>query len=105
MASLSGDLRTRVAPGSFEPASQTGALKLFLVRTLNYLTNHVVAHVPSYRLRHAWYRRGLGIRLGEGAAVPLGCYVWFYGPGQLRREGLTIGAHSRINRRCCLDAR
>jgi maltose O-acetyltransferase len=45
------------------------------------------------------------LTLGPGAAIYLGCYVWFYGPGQLRREGLRIGAHSRINRDCCLDAR
>jgi acetyltransferase-like isoleucine patch superfamily enzyme len=93
------------APAQFEPAEKTGRLKLFVVRALNYLTNHVVCHLPSFRLRHAWYRRVLGISLGEGAAVHLGCYVWFYGPGQLRRDGLVIGAHSRINRDCCLDAR
>ena len=94
-----------VAPAAFEPAEKTGRLKLFFARVLNYLTNHLVSHVPSFRLRHAWYRRVLGIRLGEGAAVHMGCYLWFYGPGQLRREGLLIGAHSRINRGCTLDTR
>ncbi len=93
------------APAKFEPADKTGRLKLFMVRALNYLTNHVVCHVPSFHLRHAWYRRVLGISLGRGAVVHLGCYVWFYGPGQLRRDGLVIGAHTRINRDCCLDAR
>jgi acetyltransferase-like isoleucine patch superfamily enzyme len=105
MASLSGDLRATRAPGSYEPASSTSARKLFAVRVLNYLTNHVVTHLPSYRLRHAWYRRVLGIELAKGAVVHLGCYVWFYGPGQLRRGGLRIGAHSRINRNVCLDTR
>jgi len=93
------------APAKFEPAEKTGRLKLFLVRALNYVTNHVISHIPSFHLRHAWYRRVLGISLGQGAVVHLGCYVWFYGPGQLRREGLVIGAHTRINRDCCLDAR
>jgi acetyltransferase-like isoleucine patch superfamily enzyme len=93
------------APAKFEPAEKTGRLKLFMVRALNYLTNHVVCHIPSFHLRHAWYRRVLGISLGRGAVVHLGCYVWFYGPGQLRRDGLVIGAHTRINRDCCLDAR
>jgi len=92
-------------PARFEPAEKTGRIKLFVVRSLNYLTNHVVGHIPSFGLRHAWYRRVLGVRLGSGTAVHLGCYVWFYGPGQLRRDGLVIGAHSRINRGCCLDAR
>jgi maltose O-acetyltransferase len=97
--------RRAVVPAQFEPAGQTGRLKLFVVRLLNYLTNHVVSRVPSFRFRHAWYRRVLGIGLGPGAVVHLGCYVWFYGPGQLRREGLVIGAHTRVNRDCCLDAR
>ena len=74
------------------------------VRLLNFVTNHVVNRLPSYSLRHAWYRR-LGLRLGPGSGIHLGCYVWFYGPGQLRRSGVTIGANTRINRDCCLDGR
>lgn len=77
----------------------------FAVRVLNYLTNHVINRIPSYGLRHAWYRRSLGIDLGDHAGIHLGCYVWFYGPHQARRTGVHIGANSRINRDCCLDAR
>ncbi|HMC79713.1 MAG TPA: acyltransferase, partial [Acidimicrobiia bacterium] len=77
----------------------------FAVRVLNYLTNHVINRVPSYRLRHAWYRRSLGIDIGHHSGIHLGCYVWFYGPHQARRTGVQIGANSRINRDCCLDAR
>jgi len=80
-------------------------VRLFAVRLLNYLTNEVVSHVPSFRLRGLWYRRVLGVALDRSAGVHLGCYVWFYGPSQLRRDGLHIGARSRINRGCCLDAR
>jgi acetyltransferase-like isoleucine patch superfamily enzyme len=79
--------------------------KELAVRVLNYLTNHIVAHVPSFTVRHAWYRRVLGISLGSGSGVHMGCYVWFFGPGHLRRSGLGIGANTRINRDCCLDAR
>jgi maltose O-acetyltransferase len=76
------------------------------IRFLSYANNHVVSHVPSYRLRHAWYRRVLGVRLGENAGVHLDCYIWFFGPNRLRKDGfLSIGAHSRINRGCLLDAR
>jgi maltose O-acetyltransferase len=77
----------------------------FAVRVLNYLTNHVINRIPSYGVRHAWYRRSLGIDLGDHAGIHLGCYVWFYGPHQARRTGVHIGANSRINRDCCLDAR
>lgn len=92
--------------GQATTAAEAGALKLIAIRLVNYLTNEVVSHVPSYRLRHAWYRRVLGVQLGDGSGIHLGCYVWFTGPGRMRREGLLrIGHHSRINRRCCLDAR
>jgi maltose O-acetyltransferase len=90
---------------SFEPVVASSRLKVFVVRTLNYTTNHVVAHIPSFGLRHLWYRRVLGIRLGRRVTMHLGCYVWFYGPGQLRRDGLIIGDYSIINRDCCLDTR
>lgn len=79
-------------------------LRLFAIRLLNYLTNHVVANVPSYGLRHAWYR-WLGVDLGSGSSIQLGCYLWFFGPNALRRSGVRIGRNTRINRRCCLDGR
>jgi maltose O-acetyltransferase len=90
-----------------EPASRSprAALRLFAIRLINYLTNHVVCHIPSFAMRRLWYQRVLGVSFGTHAGVHLGCYIWFYGPGQLRRDGLTIGAYSRINRDCCLDAR
>ena len=87
-------------------AGESGAVKLLMVRAINYLTNHVASHLPSFTLRHAWYRRVLGVRIGAGSGIHLNCYVWFTGPGRMRREQLlTIGHHSRVNRNCCLDAR
>jgi maltose O-acetyltransferase len=80
-------------------------LRLFAVRAINYAANYVVNRIPSFALRHAFYTRVLGVRIGPGAGVHLGCRLWFYGPGQMRRDGLTIGARSRINRDCSLDAR
>jgi acetyltransferase-like isoleucine patch superfamily enzyme len=80
------------------------SLRLSSIRVINYLTNHVVNHMPSYRIRLAWYR-SLGVRVGEGSAIHLNCYFWFFGPGQVRRVGVTIGANTRINRGCCIDGR
>jgi acetyltransferase-like isoleucine patch superfamily enzyme len=80
-------------------------MSLLVVRILNYITNHVVSHVPSFGLRRLWYTRVLGIQMGPGAGIHLGCYIWFYGPGQIRREGVKIGANTRINRGCTLDVR
>lgn len=79
--------------------------RLLLVRVLNYVTNYVVPHVPSFALRRWWYARALGIEIARGAGIHLGCYVWFYGPGQIRRDRVRIGENSRINRNCTLDVR
>jgi maltose O-acetyltransferase len=69
------------------------------------LTNYIVSHIPSFMLRHLWYRRVLGVRLGQGSAIFLQCFIWNSGPSHMRRNGLRIGDHCRINRNCCLDAR
>jgi maltose O-acetyltransferase len=88
------------------PAARAGSgLRLFAIRVLNYATNHVVNRVPSFALRRLWYGRVLGIRLGAGCGVHLGCYVWFYGPNGIRRAGVRIGERTRINRDCTLDLR
>ncbi len=84
---------------------QAFPLQLFCVRVLNYLTNHVVAHVPSFALRRLWYRYAVGIRFGQQATVFLGAYVWFHGPRDTRRTGAAIGRNTRINRDCTLDIR
>jgi maltose O-acetyltransferase len=99
-----GEVRPSWADLVGEDGSKNPA-KTLTVRVLNYATNHVVAHLPSYRLRHAWYRRVLGLSLGDGAGVYMGCFVWFNGPGQVRRDGSFLGARTRINRDCCLDLR
>jgi maltose O-acetyltransferase len=94
-------------PGIPSPGISAWAkpLKLLGIRALNYLTNHVVAHVPSFTVRHLWYRRVLGIHLGHNAGVHMGTYVWFWGPGAIRRIGVSIGRNSRIERNCTIDAR
>jgi maltose O-acetyltransferase len=87
-------------------ASSPGAsLKLFAVRVLNYLTNHVVNRIPSFTVRTMWYRRVLGLDIGRGSGIHLGCKIWFYGPGQIRRAGVRIGRNVRVNRDCTLDVR
>jgi acetyltransferase-like isoleucine patch superfamily enzyme len=95
-------LESRVAPAR---GRRGEPLRLFAIRVVNYLTNHVVGHVPSFAVRRLWYGRVLGMQLGRHSGVHLGCYLWFYGPGQVRRSGTSIGAYSRINRDCTLDLR
>jgi acetyltransferase-like isoleucine patch superfamily enzyme len=95
-----------------EPASRRSRLydralplRLFFIQVVNYLTNHVVAHVPSFTLRRLWYRNALGIQLGPHAEVLMGVYVSSFGPRAIRRSNIRIGRNSRINRRCTLDLR
>jgi maltose O-acetyltransferase len=102
--------RPAASPPEEKPAvdvdrDMTASAKLFAIRAINYLTNHVVAHVPSYTLRHLWYRKVLGLDLAPSAGVHLGCYVWFYGPNDVRRAHVRIGENTHINRDCVLDVR
>lgn len=97
--------RSRLEPLPLEHPGPVARLRLLLVRTLNWLTNYLVRFVPSFAFRRWWYRRVLGISFGKHVGVHLGCYVWFYSPGQVRRDGISIGSYSRINRNCCLDLR
>jgi acetyltransferase-like isoleucine patch superfamily enzyme len=94
-----------VSSPRWRPEGLGAQTRLFGIRVLNYVTNSVVSHLPSFRARHFWYRHVLGVRIGPGSGIYLGCYLWFYGPGQMRRDGLRIGEYCRINRNCCLDAR
>jgi acetyltransferase-like isoleucine patch superfamily enzyme len=80
-------------------------LRLVSLRMLIYVTNHVVAHVPSFTLRHFWYRRALGIQLDQNAGVHMGAYMWLFGPREIRRCGVRIGRNSRIDRNCTIDLR
>jgi acetyltransferase-like isoleucine patch superfamily enzyme len=97
--------RAPVFPRSADERSDPGFVKRVAIGALNYLTNHFVNRIPSYRLRAAWYRSVVGASIGDGSVIHLGCYLWYFGPNQMRRNGLRIGHHSRINRDCCLDAR
>jgi len=78
---------------------------MWLTRLIAYLTNHVVTHVPSYTLRHAWLYRMLGVRLGEGTSVLMGCRFYFYRLLGRGAGGLVIGRNSIVNRGCYFDMR
>ncbi len=78
---------------------------LIAAHCLNYATNHLVCRIPSYSIRGAWYHRVMGVEMGHGSAIQLGCYLWSYGPRSNRRLKTQIGARTMINRGCCLDVR
>ncbi|HET7037000.1 MAG TPA: acyltransferase [Thermomicrobiaceae bacterium] len=70
-----------------------------------YLTNHLVAYVPSYTLRYLWYRRVLGLEIGEGASLLMGLQLQI--PSGRQRGGIpvSIGHHTLVNQNCWFDAR
>jgi acetyltransferase-like isoleucine patch superfamily enzyme len=86
-------------------SSRAGRVSLVAAHCLNYLTNHLVNHVPSYSIRKAWYSGVMGVEMAGGSAIQLGCYLWSYGPRSNRRQKTRIGERSIINRSCCLDLR
>ena len=97
------ELHREEAASSADASSE--GMRVFAIRVINYVTNHIVCHIPSFGFRRFWYSRVLGVHFGERAGVHLGCYLWFYGPGQVRRDGVSIGENSRINRDCSIDVR
>jgi maltose O-acetyltransferase len=68
---------------------------------IKYATNHIICHIPSYRIRHAWYRRVLGWKIGARAAIFMGQHVQMAG---IRTSGkkVSIGQGTVINQGCML---
>jgi acetyltransferase-like isoleucine patch superfamily enzyme len=89
---------------SFSDRSKRRLWKL-VVRCCSYLTNDVIGKIPSYTVRHGWYRHYLGVEIDDGARILLGCYMWHMGPGHTRRTPARIGARTWVNRNACLDLR
>jgi maltose O-acetyltransferase len=78
---------------------------LFLIQVVRYLTNNLVAHIPSAGARHQWYRHVNGMEIGAGSLIMMGAYL-YVGVGRRKgKPGITIGKHTVINRQCCLDGR
>ena len=69
---------------------------------VKYATNHIINRIPSYTIRHGWYRHVLGWQIGPRAAIMMGQQIDF---GKLRGRGKTviIGAGVIVNRGCFLQ--
>src|SRR5579884_2240019 len=76
-----------------------------VVRALiQYLTNAWLAHVPSYLVRHAWYRHVLRLRLDPSASILLGAHFELAGADNPDAV-IVVGRNSVINHNCRLDGR
>ena len=76
-----------------------------LLQLALYLTNDVIANIPSATLRHLWYRRILGIQIAEGAKVFMHVTFSVRGRPKDGRPGISIGRNSVINQHCWIDGR
>ena len=76
-------------------------MKRTLTAIIKYLTNHVINHIPSYTIRHAWYRKVLGWRIGPKASILLGQHVQMAGVRTSGRK-VVIGRGTVINYGCLL---
>ncbi len=73
-----------------------------LTAAITYATNHLISAIPSYTVRHAWYRHVLGWYLGPNAAILMGQHVCIK---SLQRDGrrVSIGAGTVIDHDCLLS--
>lgn len=62
-----------------------------------YIGNHLINAIPSFRVRHWYYRRVLGYQIGRASSIHMG--IFFTG------TQIKIGDNVVINRSCYLDGR
>lgn len=73
------------------------SLRGFLCASAIAFGNHVISKTPSFRIRHAYYRRVLKYQLPKNVHIHMGCF--FTG------ANVSIGRNTIINRRCYVDGR
>ncbi|HEX9068597.1 MAG TPA: acyltransferase, partial [Ktedonobacterales bacterium] len=88
-------------PASRRPARGLARWRLLPSATVKLLTNGLIAHVPSFTLRHAWYRHVLGWRVGRDTAILMGQRVQMAGWRTSGRK-VRIGDDAVINHGCYL---
>jgi acetyltransferase-like isoleucine patch superfamily enzyme len=76
-----------------------------LLALVRYITNRIVARIPIHVVRYAWYRRALGMRIGEGSALLMDLYLYIRGRARPGQPGIRIGRRTVVNQQCCLDGR
>jgi acetyltransferase-like isoleucine patch superfamily enzyme len=67
-----------------------------LAAGIRYATNHIINHIPSYMVRHAWYQRVLAWEIDASATIMMGQHIYFV---SRKRDGrrVSIGADTVID--------
>lgn len=103
-ATAGSDGRDAVPSARSDAGGRSVGLRRWVTQTkrtifalVKYMTNHMIGHIPSYLVRHAWYRHVLGWQIGPRASILMGQYIEM---GGLRssRSKVIIGDGSIINR-------
>ncbi len=72
-------------------------LNTFLIGSKFFFANHLIAGVPSFRIRHWYYRTILHYGIGRDSSIHMGVFV--------TGNNVSIGDNVVINRKCYLDGR
>jgi acetyltransferase-like isoleucine patch superfamily enzyme len=73
------------------------ALLRFLSGIRFYLANHFVNKIPSFNIRHWYYRHIMRYKIGKDSSIHMGVFV--------TGTSISIGENVVINRHCRLDGR
>lgn len=93
----------QVIPDERQQGTRQGTgLSRLVYAAVKYVTNHIISRIPSYTIRHGWYRHVLGWKIGPRASILMGQRIDF---GKLRGRGnpVIIGGGAIINRGCFLQ--
>ena len=80
-------------------------MKPLLLQLVRYLTNAVIAHVPSHAIRRAWYEHVVGMSIGRRTTLFMDLHIQVRGRPREGRGGIVVGDHTVINTGCHLDGR
>jgi acetyltransferase-like isoleucine patch superfamily enzyme len=63
----------------------------------HYIPNNIIAYIPSYKIRHLYYRFICGVKIGQGSSIHMRLFV--------TGNNIVIGKNSVINHSCSIDGR
>lgn len=72
-------------------------LHFFKQFLIHYLPNNFITYIPSYTIRHSYYRLICGIKIGKGTSIHMRTFI--------DHKNITLGKNTVINRSCYLDGR
>ncbi|HTD64825.1 MAG TPA: acyltransferase [Verrucomicrobiae bacterium] len=80
-------------------------MRALVSQFVRYLTNSLIAHVPSHHLRRTWYVAVVGMSIGRRTSLLMGLHIQVRGRPRIDKPGIVIGNHTVINAGCHLDGR